>query len=426
MERKIIVQGSLEEFKNDGDNFDRYYLPARGLVIPGDNHVLPETLELQTYTQQLNQILTNLALNPRKIIFIPDSDYLLDIAIMQHISLVKEKLQRGVNYQVYPYAVTTKTLEWIEGLKAQGFNIKPAFPQKLYFENLTHPAHRGGWGRWVNKPDISSFPERHNLPYPVAWIGFGLAEIIEAYKRVVYYSQNNEAFFKPIFSAGGFTLRKITSEEDLISHYQRLKERGALDFNGQEIPVEIQAFIPDITGLYSLQYTENGQLFTPRGLSKQIVTQNQWQGNIFNGETGDDALLTIWERFHAGYQKEWGINFGWGGIDLAKRKSGEWIILEHNGLRITGAHPAIFLAQQFNTLHYPFATLKSPGEVNSDLITLWELLERNNLAFDLQLRTGIFPIVWFPGSGMLWATGEQPLKLLETAYNILSKQGLII
>lgn len=425
MERKIIAQGSLWEFANDGDDFDRYYLPARGLILPGEQFILPETPDLQNYSKQLNRILAQLFLNPRNIIFVPDVNYLLDIAILQNLSLIKKRLVKGVNYQVYPYAVTKETLTWITELQKVGFNITAAFPQKAYFENLTHPAHRGGWGRWVSKPNILSFPEKYNLPYPVSWIGQGLDQIVEAYQQVINQTQSPYAFFKPIFSAGGFTLRKIANDEDLKQHYQKLKEQGTLYFDGEEIPVEIQAFIPDIDELYSFQYTKNGEMLTPKRLSKQIVNNNQWQGNIFNGEIPDYHLLEIWERFKAGYQKENGANFGWGGIDLAKTKDGEWVILEHNGLRITGAHPAIFLAQQLGVINQPFATLKSPGNVNCDLLTLWNLLNGNNLSFNPNTQQGIFPIVWFPGSGMLWATGESPLAFLETAYNLLSKQGCI-
>ena len=57
MERKkIISQGSLREFQNDGDDFDRYYLPARGLILPGETHLLPENCLLKIYSQQLKII----------------------------------------------------------------------------------------------------------------------------------------------------------------------------------------------------------------------------------------------------------------------------------------------------------------------------------------------------------------------------------
>ena len=426
MERKIISQSSLREFAHDGDDLDKYYLPARGLILPGDIHLLPENDLLINYKNQLNGILSSINLPQRKTIFIPDSDYLLDLAILQHISLLKNNLNWENVYSVYPYATTEETLQWINKLQNEKFNIYPAIPKKTYFEDLYHPAHRGGWGRWVKQPDIASFAEENNLPYPTSWIGQGLDQVIEAYQRVCQDSKQTEAFFKPIFSAGGFTLAKISSKEELIQHYEKLKEQSALNFDGQEIPVEVQVFLPNIEELYSFQYT-NDRLLTPRGLSKQIIKNNQWQGNYFNGFSIPEAIITIWEKFKNGYQTYLdNSNFGWGGVDLAKTHNNQWTILEHNGLRITGAHPAISLAQQLEVIEQPFMTLKSPGDVNSDLITIWTVLKQNKLAFDSSTKKGIFPIVWFPGSGMLFSTGDKPYQQLETAYNLFAKENYIL
>jgi hypothetical protein len=431
MERQsIIAQGSLREFKNDGDDLDRYYLTARELVVKGDFYLLPKYNPLLEYASQLNQILLSINQPSRQILTIPDTDYLLDLAIIQNISLLKDKLNRNLNYLVYPYAVTDETLMWIEKLQKLGFNIEAAFPKKPYFDNLYHPAHRGGWGRWVNQPERPSFAELNDLPYPISWIGQGLDQINEAYERVCYSSGQNLAFFKPIFSAGGFTLAKISSKEELQRHYKKLKNQGALDFDGQEIPVEIQAFIPNIEELFSFQYDENGNLLTPRGLSKQVIESNQWQGNFFNGFAVPEEVNNIWQNFRKSYQEYLqkylgNHNFGWGGVDIAKTSDGRWIILEHNGLRITGAHPAIFLARQLQVSKQPFMTLKSPGEVSSDLITIWNLLEKEKLSFNPSSRRGIFPIVWFPGSGMLFATGENPQELLNKAYNLFAQNNYI-
>lgn len=425
MERKkIISHSSLREFENDGDDLDRYYLPARGLIMPGEIYLLPDNHQLEQYVLQLNEILLQLQQPQRNPVWIPDSNYLLDIAISQYLSDLAKHLNPNDAYQVFTYATTNETMTWINQLKSHGFNIESAFPQKVYFEDLYHPSHRGGWGRWVNQPDKPSFPEKYKIPYPVSWIGQGLDEIIEAYQRVIGQTKNTDAFFKPIFSAGGFTLRRISSVEELTSHYNQLRQNEALDFDGQEIPVEIQAFVPDILGLYSFQYTQSGELVTPRGFSQQIVENNQWQGNIFNGKNPDEKILDIWKKFSKGYKEINHGNFGWGGVDLAKTPNG-WVILEHNGLRITGAHPAISLAAQLKTIENPFITLKAPGEVNCDLLTLWEVLSKNNLAFNPNTKHGIFPIVWFPGSGMLWATGENPRQMLDMAYDQLTKQGYV-
>ena len=427
MERKkIISQGSLREFQNDGDDFDRYYLPARGLILPGETHLLPENCLLKIYSQQLKIIKKDLLLPPNNVLEIPDTDYLLDLAIFQNLSLLKDCLDSSQKYVVYPYAVTEETLQWIKQLQKDGFQIEPAFPKKVYFEKLRHPAHRGGWGRWVNEPDVPSFPEKYGLPYPVSWIGRDLNEVIECYQRVCEQTNGASAYLKPIFSAGGFTLAEIRSEKELKKHYQKLMEQGALFFDANLSPVEIQQTIEPIEGFYSFQYGINGGILTPRSISQQIMKDNQWQGNSFNHFKRELTVLQpIIKNFLIGYKNINGENFGWGGVDLAQTDSG-FVILEHNGLRITGAHPAISLAQMFDVIDQPFTTLKSPGQVNSDLNTVWELLKKYGYQFNPSIKTGIFPIVWFPGSGMLWATGEKPQAMLETAYHLLARENYII
>ncbi|MCX7955842.1 MAG: hypothetical protein N2593_01895 [Patescibacteria group bacterium] len=425
----IVSHGSLKEFMNDGDDKDKYYLPARELALLGDHHFVPNHPDVLRYAEQLNFILQNGILQPRNIHPIPDTNYLLDLAILQNLSLVKKILRRNKHYTVYPYAVTQETLSWIEELRKRGFFIDPAFPEKKYFDNLRHPSHRGGWGRWIENPETPSFAENHNIPYPVSWIGCGLKQIIEAYQRVVESTENEKAFFKPIFSAGGFTLAQISSVEELMAHYEKLIRLGALSLFNQEIPVEIQAYIEDIKGLFSFQYNENGKLITPNGFSEQIIENNQWQGNLFNVTNIPpeirQQLSDIWRNFAVGYRTWERQNFGWGGLDLALTPNG-LIVLEHNGLRTTGAHSPIHLAEQLGVINNSFATLKSPGEVKCDLKTLWEVLSVNGIAFNPNTRQGIFPIVWFPGSGMLWATGENPLRLLNKAYNILAQENYIL
>lgn len=432
MERKrIVCQGSIPEFEHDGDEMDRYYLPGRGLVLSGSRHLLPDHQMMIDYAHQFNNILSQLGLMPRNVGFIPDSHYLLDEAILENLQIMKRDLSSPGDYLVYPYAVTENLLRWCGELKNLGLSIESMFPKKIYFEDLDHPSHRGGWGRWVDEPERLSFPEEANLPYPTSWIGRNLEEIVEAYYRVCQETKTPSAVIKPIFSAGGFTLKIVNNEEDLRKYYQKLNYERALDLFNEKIPIEVQSFVPDITAFYSLQYLK-GILITPGKVCQQIIKETSWQGNLFNLHTWNhnsyqiemvlEQASEIWQNFSQFYPD---IENEWGGLDLALTSEGRLIILEHNGQRITGAIPAIAAASQLGVKDSPFATLKSPANPACDLKALWDFLCTENFAYDSSKKEGVFPIVWLPGSGMLLAVSDNPIKLLERVYSQLQKLGYL-
>jgi hypothetical protein len=436
----VYAQGSIPEYRNDGDNYDRWYIPGRSLCFgiknPEGIFMMPDNQELKKYYYQLGQITGSMDKSNGQIgrpVFVPDQDYLLDVAIGAFTaSLAKEVFDRNSKYTVYPYAATEPLYEWTNILKQRGINIDVALPPKLYYERLDHPANRSGWGRNVNAPEVLSFPETYDIPYPVAFNGTGLGEILEAYDLVSTSKEKAEVFFKPVFSSGGFTLKKIGNQSELVDHYNHLKEQGALDILGQETPVEIQSFIPDITGFFSIQY-EGERIISPKGITEQIIEGSNWQGNIFNNGVNfevKDQALDIFQRFIKGIKDIDGRLVGWGGLDMASFKENgqeKVIVIEHNGRRLTGAHPAIALAEGLGVTG-PYMSKKSPGEPDCELKDLWSVLSDNCIQYDPSTRKGVFPIVWLPGSGMLWATGDnvsQVEDMLDLAYGQMAKKGYL-
>lgn len=436
----IYAQGSIEEFRYDGDLYDGQYLPARSLAyLPKDPtglFVLPDHPDVTLYHRQLSAMHDKLGIIPpsvNKPIIVPDIDYLLDECIGQSIEILEGALDKNQVYKVFPYATTQLTLDWMNKLQERGFNVSSALPQKTYYEDLRSPAHRAGWARTVGKPNELSFPERYGIPYPKAFVGTGLKEIIEAYRLVCARSGNSDAFFKPVFSAGGFTLARITNENELIAHFNTLKKQGALEMLGRETPVEIQDEIKNMVGLYSLQY-EDEKIVSPNILTRQIVKGTNWIGNIFNGDINPQLLMQaqeIFSRFVHGVREYTGKRLqGSGGIDLGEiNKEGRQHlrVIEHNGQRITGGHPAIALAEGLGVIS-PFMTQKSPGDPNCDLATLDEVLRASHLGYDNQKKRGVFPIIWMKGSGMLWVAGysEKDMReLLDKTYNQLMQKNLI-
>lgn len=447
MERttSIYAQGSISEYENDGDTQDRYYLPARALsfkakdpkglvVLPDDDNGL-----VRGYHQQLKAVFQSInQVYGAEPVFVPDSSYFLDESITGILrnymvgNPITSRLRKDISYKVYPYACTEKCQTWINDLKDQGFTIDSFLPQKIYYDDLRHPAHRGGWGWSVGEGDFLP-PRISNLPYPDSWIGWGLNGVVEAYQNLVDRTGSEEAFFKPLFSAGGFTIKRIGNSQELAEHYLLMKEQGALNILNQETPVEIQQSVGEISGLYSLQYSGT-HIESPGFLTRQLVSGTQWVGNIFNCGVEDRFVKqgrSIFTDFCREYKIATGNSpTGWGGIDLAVVQNGvgpKMIILEHNGQRITGANPAIVLAEGLG-VEGPYMILKTPAEVNCDLRNLWEEIKGLGCDFDQNTKRGVMPIVWMEGSGMLWIADQdeyQMRKKLDRVYNTLLDKDLI-
>ncbi|MBI4157698.1 hypothetical protein HY502_02520 [Candidatus Woesebacteria bacterium] len=431
--REIYTQGSIAEFEHDGDDLDCYYLPTRAIsfgVNKGGLVVLPETQEIKVYVGQLEKVLNQIKVRAPQTILIPDSNYFLDLALLEHISLLSEKLTRGESYSVWPYARTENLDSWVEELKSSGFDISVALPHRVYFEDLKHPQHRGGWGRWVDDPGELSFAERYGLPYPVSWLGRGLNQVKEAYTRVVQRTGKNGALLKPVFSAGGFTIKRVGSEEELIRHYKGLEASGSLKLFGQEMPIEVQEEINDIVELGSVQY-RGQEILTPGKMSLQLVEENRWVGNIFNNGLSKEVkkeVGQIFANFSRGMHRALdGGFYGWGGVDFAVRKGSEMpIILEHNGARVTGAHPAISLAEALGVSDQTFLIRKTPGTPECDLETLWRMLEKEGISYNPDKRSGVFPLLWIEGAGFLFSVGEnesEVLRITEKAIELVHANG---
>ena len=329
--REIYTQGSIAEFEHDGDDLDCYYLPTRAIsfgVNKGGLVVLPETQEIKVYVGQLEKVLNQIKVRAPQTILIPDSNYFLDLALLEHISLLSEKLTRGENYSVWPYARTENLDSWVEELKSSGFNISVALPHRVYFEDLKHPQHRGGWGRWVDEPGELSFAERYGLPYPVSWLGRGLNQVKEAYARVVQKTGKNGALLKPVFSAGGFTIKRVGSEEELMGHYKGLEASGALKLFGQEMPIEVQEEINDIVELGSVQY-RGQEILTPGKMSLQLVEENRWVGNIFNNGLSKEVKKEVdWEAINEYLTYGYVLPPKTGFLNINKLEPGHFLIMD--------------------------------------------------------------------------------------------------
>jgi hypothetical protein len=420
----IYDHSSIPEYVSDGDP-DNWYLPSRASVY-GVNRldrlvVLPDAESVSVYAMQFRDIVDELEQAAPNFVMIPDVDYLLDQSIRQNLGTITERLNGNGRYRVHPYSNNIFLRAWVNELNKMGFDINICMPERVYYSNLKDISHRGGWGRWVEneagRTDESSFPEDWGIPYPTSYIGQGLEQIRQAYRLTTETSGHDSVYFKPIFSGGGFTIRKLDSDEELQGYYSELQSAGGLTLFDKEIPVEIQEEIPDVIGFASLQYYQ-GRIITPGGLTRQIVDGDNWVGNIFNsqlqGPLGNQHL-DIFSRFRQGTLSVNGHNGFVGGLDFAiQRCEGHerLVVLENNGSREVGANPAIALADSFDVSDKPFL-IRKVSNPRCDLRTFWEMLKLEGMQYDPQTKGGVFPALIIKGNGFLFVAGESEQEILE-------------
>lgn len=416
MTKETIFDHSTDRiYEHDGDN-DNEYIPSRALpmAINSTGHVLlPDNSKVITNSKQFRGVVESLDLTLPEVIEFPDSDYVLDASVRDNLPILKERLDREISYQVNPYINGPELQEWTEELNNDGYNIRIGMEPRVYLEDVTSLQHRSGWSRNVNEPDKASFPETCGINYPVSYYGRGLSEIKRAFELTMERSDSDSSYFKPVCSAGGFSLRKIKNLIELEDHYKILKAQGALELFGEEIPVEMQATIMHPGEFTSFQYA-NGEITTPGGVTIQIIENNQWVGNEFNTSKthlyADGAGITF-KRFMNGLvqreSREKTLQRH-GGFDQI---NGEYTI-EHNGGRLLGADPASKLAREFNVDQQPFMIIKT-SEPDADLSTLWSMLRANKIAFDQNSKEGVFPLMWMPGSGMIFTTANDEQKMRQ-------------
>lgn len=430
--KEIHVHSSIEDYSRDGDP-DYLYLPPRALAMAGQDGivVLPEAPSVQRFTAQFASVAqAHLGLDFPRTVFIPGDKYLLDEAISDTIPLMENSLRRTEQYRVLPYANTRFLRDWVGQMNTAGFNLEIGLPEKVYEDR--HPQHRGGWGRWVDDPGKPSFPQKYGLPYPDSFVGQGLDQVREAYELLQQRTGQPEAFFKPVYSAGGFTLKEFSSVQELEDHYRFLESRGALEINGRVGPVEVQQKIVGIRNLVSLQY-DGDRVVTPGLFSQQTVEGSNWVGNIFNTPQSPEVLSRvsqIFTNFSRGMSLETGGNFyGWGGLDMAivdRDGREDVVIIEHNGGRITGAHPPSRFAQRLDVADQPFL-LRKVSSPHGEFSDVWDLLRSHDLALDGH-RTGSVPMLWLDGAGFIFTTAPTQAELavqIDSTLDICVAQGFL-
>ncbi|KKR30152.1 MAG: hypothetical protein UT61_C0012G0022 [Candidatus Woesebacteria bacterium GW2011_GWA1_39_8] len=434
----LVAHSSRRDFEGDGDP-DNVYIPGRTLVLginrPDVQIILPSMPGILAYENDLEKIVNNLNLNAPRTIYVPDEDYLLDVSVLVNIGLLQQVLVQGNKYSVEPYSNTPELQNWINVLREHGYDLNIALPEQVFFKDLKHPQHRAGWSRNVEKPDEQSFAERYGILYPCSYWGTGLMQLKEAYERVVDETNDPRVVLKPVFSAGGSTIRKVNSLEEAVVYYDGMVASGALFVQSEdglrENPIEVQQYLK-IKENYSFQY-RGDRIATPGGITKQYTHGTAWKGNLFNS-FDDKLVLDAADKFRSyryGMTREYPklVNDR-GGADLAEVEGcDELALIEWNGSRFTGADPANDLSKIFGVTKKAFLMRMVEAKPNCGLGEVWEILQKNNSAFSMQTKSGVFPITWFEGCTSLFVAGENASvieRVYDTTIDILDKEQALI
>lgn len=413
----IIAHSSLAEYEFDGDDLDKYYLPARGLAeAPAFSRRGQRSTVIVPQSDQIRQLADfyrHTILDKGSVLDLietPDSQYLMDRDIFESEEVMREILQinRSGMTEIYPYAITDEFMQWAKILIDDGSVV--VGDKKRYLDPKWW-GHKGGLHRWISSLDQPSFAEESGLPVAEGYVARNQEEILQACNLLGTHG----VMLKPYILSGGFDMQACRSKEDVESY--RIPLMPTSMGGPQELmPVAVEELLDidvDSNGenVYSMQFTGNKVLGK---LTRQLVHGGtHWIGNQEpSGATGGfEREAEIIVRRFLSYAKPNGP----GGVDIASVR-GKPVVLEINGGRPTGAHnPKNFkLAYAPSAVATVFEKEDRADMLAIDVETAWDRLKGkiyNNrpLAFSKETQVGVYPLVWLEGMwAMLIAFGESP------------------
>lgn len=410
----IIAHSSLAEYEFDGDDADRYYLPARGLAeAPAYIQQGVSTLVIVPRHQAIGELArfyqkTLLRGKNIDLIETPDDNYLMDRDISGKDEVLAEVLNRlkPGRVMLYPYGVTDEFMSWARLLIERGCVL--IGDKKRYLDRKWW-GHKAGLHRWLDDLDELSFAELVGLPVATGYVAQNKKELLKA-SRLLHTTQ---VILKPYILSGGFKMRICNSREDIESYEMPMMPRF-IDQDERLMPVAVEKVLDierDEMGemVYSAQFTGANMV---GGLTRQVIHGGlHWGGNVVpSGASGlfEHRVENIVNRFLTCANPQ-----GPGGVDLAS-VNGKPIILEINGGRPTGAHSP----KMFKTVFSPYSEAAifekedREGLLDMDVEYVWDKLNTTTfknkpMAFNLETGYGVYPLVWLKGLwSMLVAFGE--------------------
>ncbi len=429
-EKVLIAHSSLAEYEFDGDDLDRYYLPARGMAdAPAEIKrgrlpfvIVPRKREIRELAFFYQYTLLNGA--GIELVETKDRQYLMDKDIADDPDILEELLSisREGRLELYPYGVTDEFLLWASPLVNGG--VRMVGDKKEYFDPMWW-GHKGGLHRWIENLERPSFAEIAGLHVAEGYIARDKDQIVHACKLLGSY----RVMLKPYILSGGFEMKRCENLDDVLS-YVLPKMPKNISLSEEEMPIAVECLLDiDEDSFGELAYSS--QFIGPKvigKLTRQIVHGGKhWAGNyVPSGATSQ------FER-KAAYGVRKFLSFarpeGPGGVDIAS-VDGEPVILEINGGRPTGAHNPKQFKEAFSPCS-PVAIFEKEDRaelISLDVNAAWERLRAKEfkgveLSFSAYTGLGVYPLVWLQGMwSMLISFGEtleQVTGQLEEAKSIL-------
>ncbi len=424
----VIAHSSLAEYEFDGDDADRYYLPARGVTDAASLNksgripivIVPPHPTIRDLVHFYERTLNNgIKLD---IIETSDNNYLMDrdIAASPEILSDLSRINKNGGIEIYPYGVTKELLSWAQPLINQGAVL--VGDEKKYLDKKWW-GHKAGLHRWIDNLDCPSFADESGLVVAPGYVAKNHEEIVKACKLLGTYN----VMLKPYILSGGFDMKACTCIED-INNYKIPLMPG--ENNTEEMPIAVEALLDidrDAYGelAYSIQFT--GDKLIGR-LTRQLVHGGtHWSGNQIPAETSKEferKAMDMARKFVA-----YGKPQGPGGVDIisVNRKP---VIMEINGGRPTGAHSPKMFKNAFapKAVATIFEKEDQKQLLGISVETAWDRLRTRNykhtpLAFDINTQHGVYPLIWMQGMwSMLISFGDSIPDCrarLEEAKNLL-------
>lgn len=419
--------------------------PARGLAAWGHQRnaqvVLPDVAPIQTFASGLHRIWQELDIaDPTKLsspIWVEDPligarDALTHVILTDLDGFAQQVLRDSSRSKLIPHAYTPEIAQLKERLQTD-YEIKldVSMDQKPYqYPNI------------FDRSGFAPFARRYNLPVPYSVIAVGEEEMVSAYQQVADQSQEKLVWAKLAASGGGYGVVPVNNPEEIAALYQHFRSLGILNLYGREIPWEIQANVKNIAALGSWQYQGN-KITTPGEFCLQYMDPNDptvWIGNgyyLWNGLDKDVTLpktrkLQKQTMFALSQEKGLNHNFA-GGFDFPITESGDVLILEHNGARMSDATLQSNTAKAFGigSRKTPFIAIKL-GSPNADINVVWRFLKANDFAYNPSTGEGLAPFAWIKDQKAGYATviisaadADRLSRLHSSAIESMRKEGLI-
>ncbi|MDH5532808.1 MAG: hypothetical protein OEX81_00075 [Candidatus Pacebacteria bacterium] len=456
---EILIHGtgSLSQYEGDGDDYDRYYLPARAIIRALadrrqglESHIILPGTQLDETVNFLNDTLspndTNLPSLGESAYRTPDEQYLMWQEVEENIEqfilwLVENNLQHAL-LGLLPYASSEDYWSVYETLVERGFNIRTNMDRlddAAWLENSCF-AHKGAYFEWINnsirQEDLTNYED---INRPTGYVACSPSEATLALNRLRAKLGDGPVLFKPIYGGGGYGIKyfnSILEAQEALDNSTYQFEYNTYD-ESQLHPILIQEAI-------NIQYDDMGEV----GISVQFNGKNiigltrtlgdgsgHWSGNLLiNSENSQAAgishnMFSLAETMTRQLLSEISPD-GRGGIDFLvsnNNGSSELHFIELNGGRTTGAEEAVQFERIVQSNNGVTGLHKYSIDPNSDLTIhdIAELLRTNGNLFSFDENDnpvfGLLPIICI-GDHLTVVGYARNHQELHQAFQLLSER----